>query len=93
MLNAESGTVQVDDVRRAGREKAVSAVVISWLSAGVRRYRAWFKPNPKKANRTMVSNKERFDESGMLEAANISIPNAIFAVMDKKAAAVIFGQK
>ncbi len=90
MLKTESGEVQVDDVRRGGRGKAVSAVVVSWLSVGVRRYRAWFKPNPRRANRTRVSNKERFDEGGTLEAVNIFIPNAIFAMMVKKAAAIIF---
>ncbi len=74
----------------ATESKVVSKVLISatWNDAP-RRYRAWFTPNPKNSQWPRISNKERFNEQGILEVSNVKIPDEIYRVMATRAIAII----
>ncbi len=73
----------------AAEAKLVTKVVISAYWDKVRRYRAWFSPNPKNSDWPRISNKERFNEQGILESSRIMIPDKIYHAMAKKACAII----
>lgn len=69
--------------------KLVVKVEIFAVFDGIRRYRAYFAPNPKNKAWPRISNKERFDEKGDCSEVGVNIPDNIYQAMAKRAIAVI----
>ncbi len=72
------------------KTKVVTKVEIFAVFEGVRRYRAYFSPNPRNpGSLPRISNKERFNEQGQPEEVNVQIPDTIYVVMARRALAII----
>ncbi len=78
-----------EDCRCTTSAKIIAHVVLVAKWDGIRRYRAWFKPSRTNSGPPKIFNKERFNEQGCFEVANINIPDGIYLQMRAKAAAII----
>lgn len=84
-----NGRPEVEEVRRTSYEEVTSVtLVLGW--DGVRRYRARFTKNLKRSGQHVrISNKEFFNDRGILEDTRARIPDNIYYKMQKVAMAII----